>query len=378
MRALPRVCGLRRTPQTAGSIGVDRWELEGMTNKNLGAEFAFDTARDDARPAAPSPIRFVSGGQAADLDVILVNYNTGHLLERCIDSLRRAACGLSVHVVVVDNASRDDSLDIIRQRLPDCTLIANTLNVGFGRANNQALAICGAPYVLLLNTDAFVSTDTLVRSLAYMQAKQQIGVLGATLLDEHGRGGNAGRVFPSPWHSFLLQTGLFKRFLREEDAVLAAREKSGVRECDWVVGCYYLIRRSVIDQVGLFDPRYFLYFEEVDHCRAVWKAGWTIECLTTTGVVHIGGASARSEGELNVGRQIPELQIESGLLYYRKHDGLPGVLLSAGLAFLTDLILIVKHLAKRRPLAGLGVFARHSAAVGRLMMQTRLGTRPTR
>lgn len=349
-----------------------------MTNKNLGAEMARDAARDDARPAATDPIRFASSGQAADLDVIIVNYNTGNLLERCVSSLRQAAAGLSVQVVIVDNASRDDSLNVIRQRLPDCTLIANTQNVGFGRANNQALAVCHAPFVLLLNTDAFVSTDTLAKSLAHMQAKLQIGVLGVCLRDELGHGVNAGRVFPSPWHSFLLQTGLFKRFLHEEDAVLAAREKSGVRECDWVVGCYYLIRRSVIDQVGLFDPRYFLYFEEVDHCRAVWKAGWTIECLTTTCVIHIGGASAKSEGELNVGRQIPELQIESGLLYYRKHEGLPGVLFSAALAFLTDLILTAKHLVKRRPLAGLGVFARHSAAVGRLLIQTRLGARPTR
>jgi hypothetical protein len=357
---------------------MDRWELEGMTNKNLGAEIASAATRDAAWPGASSPIRFASSGQAADLDVIIVNYNTGHLLEQCIGSLRLASAGLSVQVVIVDNASRDDSLSVIRQRLPDCTLIANTQNVGFGRANNQALAVCHAPYILLLNTDAFVSTDTLARSLAYMREKQRIGVLGVNLHDEHGHGVNAGRVFPSPWHTFLLQTGLFKSLLQEEDAVLAAREKPGVRECDWVVGCYYLIRRSVIDQIGLFDPRYFLYFEEVDHCRAVWRAGWTIECLTTTGVIHIGGASAKSEGELNVGRQIPELQIESGLLYYRKHDGLTGVLLSAGLSFLTDLILVVKHLLKRRPLAGLGVFARHTAAVGRLLIQTRLGTRPTR
>ncbi len=211
-----------------------------------------------------------------------------------------------------------------------------------------------------------------------MRATSRIGVLGVNLRGEHGPSVNSGRVFPTPWQTFLLQTGLFRRWLRQEDQVLATRERHGVRQCDWVVGCYYLVRREVIAQVGLFDPRYFLYFEEVDHCRAVWAAGWTVECLTSTAVIHVGGASAESEGTLSAGRQIPELQIESGLLYFRKHDGLPGLLVNAGLAWLTDFILILKCLLKRRPVADLGAYLKHSAAVARLLMQTRLGTRPTR
>lgn len=347
-----------------------------MTEENPGDQCLL-SAVPDASPQIPS-VRLVPSGQPADLDVILVNYNTGHLLDRCIGNLRGAQGGLNVHVVIVDNASRDDSLVIARERLPDCTLVENKVNVGFGRANNQALGICSAPYVLLLNTDAFIAPETLELSVKHMQATPRIGVLGVNLRGENGPSVNSGRVFPTPWQTFLLHTGVFRRWLRKEDEVLALRERNGVRQCDWVVGCYYLIRREVIDQVGLFDPRYFLYFEEVDHCRAVWGAGWTVECLTSTAVIHVGGASAESEGTLSAGRQIPELQIESGLLYFRKHGGLTGLFLSAGLAWLADSILILKCLLKRRPLADLGAYLRHSAAVARLLMQTRLGTRPTR
>ena len=103
-------------------------------------------------------------------------------------------------------------------------------------------------------------------------------------------------------------------------------DHASVRECDWVPGCYYLIRREVIDQVGLFDPRYFLYYEEVDHCKRVKQAGWKVVYYPHTTVVHIGGESAKSVDQLNVdGRQIPTLQIESELLYFRKHHGLPGL-----------------------------------------------------
>ncbi|HEX3139014.1 MAG TPA: glycosyltransferase family 2 protein, partial [Rhizobacter sp.] len=248
-------------------------------------------------PAKESvPTRFANAVQAADLCVVLVNYNTAHLLDRCISKLREASRGLSVRVVIVDNASRDGSADLIRQKFPDCILIANATNVGFGRANNQALEFCDAPYVLLLNTDAFVYPDTLSKCLKHMQAHPRCGVLGVRLLDETEQGSYTGRSFPHPWKTFLVQTGL----TRHPPHLLlpaGARPSNGDSwECDWVVGCYYLVRQEVIQRVGLFDPRYFLYFEEVDHCLAVKRAGWTVECLATAHVIHEGGGSAETEG----------------------------------------------------------------------------------
>src|SRR6185295_15001358 len=106
-------------------------------------------------------------------------------------------------------------------------------------------------------------------------------------------------------------------------------DHASVRLCDWVPGCFYLVRRELIERIGLFDPRYFLYCEEVDHCRAVRKAGWDVVYFPFTQVTHLGGESALSEGALNpTSRQIVPLQIESELLYFRKHHGLSGVLVA--------------------------------------------------
>jgi len=327
----------------------------------------------------PQP-RFVASDEPADLCVILVNYNTAHLLERCLGELRRASAGLAVRVVIVDNASRDGSAEFIRATFPDCILIANRDNVGFGRANNQALEFGDAPCVLLLNADAFVLPDTLVKSLAYMKAHPRCGVLGVELVDEEDKSlWSRGRPFPNLWRNFLSETGLRWRGAAPAPASTPVPGEAHAWHCDWVVGCYYMIRREVIQQIGLFDPRYFLYFEEVDHCRAVHRAGWSVDCLDDVKVIHVGGGSAETEGELSTsGRQISALQTESELLYFRKHNGLAGVISVVGLSVVSDLIRSLKWVLKRRPLAGLATFWRHSAMVCRLALQTRLGSQATR
>lgn len=334
-----------------------------------------------AMHAEPDPQpRFVRSDQVADLCVILVNYNTAHLLERCLGELRRASVRLRVRVVIVDNASRDGSAEFIRETFPDCILIANDDNVGFGRANNQALQFGDAPYVLLLNADAYVYSDTLDKSLAYMKLQPRCGVLGIRLVDEAGQSlWSHGRQFPDPWKNFLVQTGLRNRGVDVGRDDTIAPDGPHAWPCDWVVGCYYMVRREVIQQIGLFDPRYFLYFEEVDHCRAVHKAGWSVECLTDAKAVHVGGGSAETEGELSTsGRQISALQIESELLYFRKHNGLVGVTVAIVLALLADVIRSLKWVLKGRSFAGVGAFWRHGATFCRLALQTRLGARATR
>ena len=260
------------------------------------------------------------------LDVLIVNYNTAHLLKPLFDSLEAAAEGLEVRYWVVDNASRDDSVDVLREQFPKVALDVNTVNVGFGRANNQLLKHVQGQYVLLLNTDAFVQPDTLRKTLAYMASHSECGVLGVKLLSRDGTIQPSCRFFLTPWNVFLSRTGL-ARFLPKFRMVDDPNwDPDREQECDWVPGCYYLIRREVIDSVGLFDSRYFLYCEEVDHCKRVKEAGWKVLYYPGTSVVHLGGESAKSDSELTGGNQISSLQIESELLYFRKHHGLIGVL----------------------------------------------------
>lgn len=313
-----------------------------------------------------------------DVSVIVVNYNTAHLLAEMFGALEKSRGDLSLQVIVIDNASRDDSVAVMRRDHPDVQLIVNDKNVGFGRANNQALPFLTGRHVLLLNTDAFVAADTLTKTVAHMDEHPEVGVLGVRLVGRDGELQPSCRYSPTLLNVFLSRTGL-KRFfpgLRMVDDM--AWDHAAVRECDWVPGCYYLVRREVIDQVGLFDPRYFLYYEEVDHCRHAQQAGWKIVYYPYTSVVHIGGESAKSVSEItSAGRQISALQIESELLYFRKHHGLAGALGSALLSSTADAILALKALLKGR-FAELGTLWKHFRTLWKLVGQTGLGTRPTR
>lgn len=313
------------------------------------------------------------------LDILIVNYNTASLLAPMFAACERAAQGLQVRYWVVDNASRDNSVAILRAQFPHIGLEVNAENVGFGRANNQLLKHVQGDYVLLLNTDAFVQPETLRRTLAYMDSHPRCGVLGVKLVGRDGALQPSCRYFPSPWNVFLARTGL-GRFLPQTRMVDDMEwDHASVRECDWVPGCYYLVRRQVLDQLGLFDPRYFLYYEEVDHCRRVKEAGWQVVYYPDTTVVHIGGESAKSAGELSAaGRQISALQIESELLYFRKHYGLGGLLGHLALVTLGDAYLFTKDLLKGRGLAAAGYYLAHWRQTWRLCWQTHGATQPTR
>lgn len=318
--------------------------------------------------------QFIALDETADIFVVLLSYNTAGLLNRCIDSLRAASQGLRISVVIVDNASRDNSVAVLKQNFTDCTIIENKVNVGFGRANNQVLTFCNAPFVLLLNSDAFMAPNVVHESLVHMAKHPDCGVLGARLVDEDGNGDASARDLPNAWTKFALQTGL----LRKRRGDLARAQGADFIDCDWVTGCYYLVRQAVIDDVGLFDPRYFLYYEEVDHCKTARQAGWKVHCLIKCNVVHVGGASARTIGELTSnGLQLANLQIESELLYFRKHDGLKGLLLALSLALATDAVLGVKCLLRGQGLRAFRGHGRHAWQLCRIAYATRGGLRPT-
>lgn len=314
-----------------------------------------------------------------DVSVVLVSYNTAALLPDAISALRKAADAFSLQTIIVDNASRDDSVELIKRDYADCELIENTVNVGFGRANNQALPLIQGRYVLLLNTDAFVAADTLERTVAHMEAHPECGALGVKLIGRDKLMQPSCRYFPTPLNIFLQRTGLSRLFpwVRMIDDMQWDHAK--VRSCDWVPGCYLLIRREVIDQVGLFDPRYFLYYEEVDWCFAVKKAGWQIHYFPDTTVVHIGGESAKSDSEITAsGRQIEALQIESELLYFRKNHGAGAALLNVILHTMADIIIPVKRTLKNLTHQNWGAYREHACLYWGLLRKTSWGVRPTR
>ncbi len=314
-----------------------------------------------------------------DVTVVLVSYNTRHLLEPCLAALNAALAPIGGgKVVVVDNASRDESADFLAGRFPEVTLIRSKSNVGFGRANNMAVPSIDTPFVLLLNTDAFVQPDALVKTLTYMKANASCGILGVRLEGRDGVLQPSCRYFPTPLNGFLARFGL-GRYLPEvrmvDDLQWGHNE---VRDCDWVPGCFYLVRKQVIEQVGLFDPRFFLYFEEVDHCWAARKAAWRVVYFPDTTVVHWGGESAGSDGALTAaGRQLEALQIESALLYFRKNLGLPQTLLHLALEMLTPFLITARQSLVHRARTRGGHWQRLHLTLS-LARRTSLGTKPTR
>ncbi len=174
-------------------------------------------------------------GDRPDVTVVVVSYNTANLLDRMFAALEAARGTLQLQVIVVDNASRDNSVEVLRARYPNIELILNTTNVGFGRANNQALPRARGRYLLLLNTDAIVSPDTLQKTVDFMDAHLECGVLGVKLVGYDGALQPSCRYFPTPWNLFLNSTGL-NRFFRGARLVDdMAWDHASVRECDSLV-----------------------------------------------------------------------------------------------------------------------------------------------
>ena len=212
-----------------------------------------------------------------------------------------------------------------------------------------------------------------------MDAHPRCGVLGVKLVGRDGALQPSCRYFPTPWNVFLVNTGFARFFPRTRLVDNMSWNHASVRECDWVPGCYYLVRREVIERVGLFDPRYFLYYEEVDHCRRVRQADWSVMYYPFTQVVHTGGESAATDGPLtHAGRQISAFQLESEFLYFRKHYGVTGVLAAAFLATSADVIKAVLGLLQRRDKARTVAALQHACSVIKLLFDTRLASRATR
>ena len=313
-----------------------------------------------------------------DISVILVSYNTAEITKISLDHLFASNLNQQMEVFIIDNASRDNSVEVIRENYPNVPLIKNKVNVGFGRANNQALPFITGRYVLLLNTDAFVEPDVIAKTITYMDSNPTSGVLGVKLIGENGDLQPSCRYFPTPWRAFLQTTG-FKRFFKNVQMVDEMDwDHASIKNCDWVPGCYYLIRKEVIDQVGLFDPLYFMYCEEVDHCFATKKAGWEVTYYPIP-VIHLGGQSAKSDSEISThGRQIQSLQIESELLYYRKNHGVTGVLMHLFLTTLSNLLQILRNILKFESLKKLMTYVNHSTFMWKMFFRTNFATKGTR
>jgi GT2 family glycosyltransferase len=262
-----------------------------------------------------------------DVSIVIVSFNTRDLLRDCLLSVFGARGSLRIQIIVVDNASTDGSPSMVEQEFPEVVLIRSEVNLGFGRANNLGFQSAHGRYVVLLNSDAFLTVDSLERSVTHMDANPQAGIGGARLTGTDGSLQPSGRMFPTVLNDLIVFSGLAARFPRSRffgrfDRTWADEDESA--EVDWVPGAYSIIRAEALADVGHFDPRFFLYYEEVDLCRRMKQKGYSVWYWPDVKVVHIGGESSRQVPSLEIsksGAQLTLWRMRSMLLYYRKHHG---------------------------------------------------------
>ncbi len=261
------------------------------------------------------------------VSVVIVSFNTCDLLRECLLTLAAEAGGVRYEAIVVDNASRDGSADRVAAEFPEAQLIRSPVNLGFAAANNRGFAIAQGRYIVLLNSDAFLQPGALPQAVAYMDANPRIGLGGACLVGRDGSWQPSARLFPSPLNDTLTITGLSARFPKNRFFGRIDRTWADPNEpaaVDWVPGAFSIIRRTVLEQVGHFDEAFFLYYEEVDLCRRIKAAGYTIQYWPDVVVVHLGGESSKTLEHLNLsssGAQLTLWRLRSEALYYRKQHG---------------------------------------------------------
>lgn len=295
----------------------------------------------------------VHDNDSIDVSIVIVNWNTRSLLERCLASIETGVDGLAVQVLVVDNGSPDGSAELVVDRFPQVELVRNQENVGFARANNQALERALGRYVLLLNPDTELRSDAVKQMVHFLDADPRRAGATAVLRNPDGTLQRYHKRLPR-WSAILWSETLLRnvaprnRWMR--DFYMLDKPFDAVTEIEQPPAACLMLRRSVLETEGLFDERFPIFYNDVDLCRRLQDAGHRLFLLPKAEVMHHGGAGG-------VGA-MPDQGVADSLIglirYYRKHEGL----LSAGILWLiltlnSALVLIgglVKVLGGRRPL----------------------------
>lgn len=236
------------------------------------------------------------------LTVIIVNYNVEYFLEQCLLSVEIAMKNVTGEVYVVDNQSVDGSCAMVRERFPWVKLIANTDNVGFSRANNQAMRVAEGEYVLLLNPDTVVEEDTFAKVVEFMDRHPDAGGLGVRMVD--GKGvflPESKRGLPTPWVSFCKISGIYRLFPRSRKfnhyyfGFVSEHEQA---EIEILSGAFMLMRKSALEKVGLLDEAFFMYGEDIDLSWRIILGGFKNYYFPDTTIIHYKGESTK-KGSLN-------------------------------------------------------------------------------
>ncbi len=252
------------------------------------------------------------------LSIIIVSFNTVNLLRDVLNNAKQHSFGLDVEMIVVDNASKDNSVGMVQEEFPEVILVQSAENIGFGAANNLGAKTAKGKYLVLLNSDAFLKGNALQIAYEKMEQHPEAGLGGARLESRDGSLQPSSRKFPNLWNHFLMISGNLDEL----------KIPNTDHQTDWVPGAFSIIPRKIFEQVNGFDERFFLYYEEVDLCMRIKQAGYQVWYFPEIEVIHLGGESAKTVSNLELnekGMQLTRWEMRSAFLYWYKNKGPLGV-----------------------------------------------------
>ena len=229
-----------------------------------------------------------------DLTVIIVNYNTRQLLDICIESVIKNYNNISYEIIVVDNASMDESAELVEKKYKSVHLIKNKSNIGFAQANNQASIHANGRYVLALNSDTIIINNEFIKVIHYMDKHDDVGIATGKIL-------NYDKSFQCPYHKFpgfietIFNQSLFRIYNFNSLLSGKTRKKLSqdqVRKVDWVTGAYLIIRKTLLDEGRIFDKNIFMYYEDTLLCKRIHTLGYNVVYLPYAPIIHYHGGSA--------------------------------------------------------------------------------------
>lgn len=269
-----------------------------------------------------------------DVSIIIVNYNTKDLIKNCIESIYKNVKNISFEIIVVDNASKDDSVEMLKNQFKQVKLIESKINGGFAYANNKGIKVSSGRYVFLLNSDTVILKDVIEKMVKYMDDNESVGLLGPKLLNADLSHQTSISAFPTfkreVYHMYKLKNVLKVPFIKS--FFVKFSDKFGSKdvqqymknfqpidkpqEVQVLVGAALLIRRKVIENIGMLDERYFMYYEEIDFCYKASQNGWSRVYFPYGEIIHLIGQSSEKISQITFYERY-----RSMILYFRKNHG---------------------------------------------------------
>jgi GT2 family glycosyltransferase len=265
-----------------------------------------------------------TSAESVELSVVIVAWNARHYLELCLDSLAKAPPRRTMEVLVVDNASSDDTVEMVEAKFPWVKLIKSKQNLGFAKGNNVAIRQCRGRYIALVNPDVIVFPGCLDALAKFLDENPKVGDVGPRVFNPDMTQQSTCRRFPTLWNNFCSASSLegrFKgrRFFAGEHMYYFQHDRT--LAVDVIVGCFSMIRREAFDEAGLLDEDLFMYGDDVDWCRRAWNAGWQVFFFPDAQAIHDRGkTTAPYPAHFAVAQQ------RSILRYWAKHHTIFGLL----------------------------------------------------